>query len=161
MSDAPYFRAGAGAVIYTETGEIVIFRRAGEEDIWQLQQGGMDANETPEDTLWRELYEETDLLKANFIEVTPYPDWILYSYPPEVRTTLKRPDTLGQVHRWWFLKLNPEVKIDITKAQDQEFSDWKLVDFDELLAARTTGWKFEVYKKLSDYFTDHIKPTLK
>ena len=116
MSDAPYFRAGAGAVIYTETGEIVIFRRAGEEDIWQLQQGGMDANETPEDTLWRELYEETDLLKANFIEVTPYPDWILYSYPPEVRTTLKRPDTLGQVHRWWFLKLNPEVKIDLTKA---------------------------------------------
>lgn len=160
MSDTPYFRAGAGAVIYTDVGEIIIFRRAGQDDIWQLQQGGMDANEEPEDTLWRELYEETALLKNDFTEVIPYPEWILYSYPPSIRASLKRPDTLGQVHRWWFLKLAPSTIINLAAAPDQEFSDWKLSTFDELLAPRTDNWKYDVYAKLAEYFTTNIKPNL-
>lgn len=160
MSNTPYFRAGAGAIIYTETGEIIIFKRSDEAASWQFQQGGMDEGETPERTLWRELYEETGLQKIAFTTVIAYPKWIHYAYPPEIYAQLKRPNTLGQVHRWWFLKLASNVAIDLASAPDQEFSEWKKTTFEEFLPSRVGDWKFEVYKELSDYFTLHIKPTL-
>lgn len=156
MSQNQYFRVGAGSVIYNDQGEILLFSRTDNPTIWQLQQGGMDEGETMDQTLWRELFEETALTEADFEQVDKYPDWLLYEYTWALRPELKDPNCLGQAHNWYFLKLKPGVEIDITKAVDKEFSEAKWVSFDHLLALPDT-LKKDVYKALSKYFIENIQ----
>lgn len=155
MSQNQYFRAGAGSVIYNDNGEILLFSRSDRPNIWQLQQGGMDSGENIEQTLWRELLEETAFTRENFYEVAPYPTWLLYQYSVQVRELMSKPDCLGQTHRWYFLKLKTDAKIDITKAADPEFSDWKWSTFAELIA-ETDTLKKEVYQELGSFFETNI-----
>lgn len=158
MSDSCYFRAGAGSVIYNDVGKIVIFKRAAHPvGVWQMQQGGIDSGEAVEATLWRELREEVGLTEDDFDTVTQYPSWIAYEFGEGVtkNPSNPNPDRLGQCHRWWFLKLKNDVTVDLTKATDKEFSDYRWVDFDELIAL-TNELKQPVYQTLADYFATHI-----
>lgn len=156
MSQNQYFRVGAGSVIYNEHGEILLFSRTDNPALWQLQQGGMDPNEEMEETLWRELREETALTQADIEQVDKYPDWLLYEYTSEVRPLLKDPNCLGQIHNWYFLKLKTGVEIDLSKAVDKEFSEAKWVTLEEFLSLPDT-LKKDVYTTLADYFTNHIQ----
>jgi len=155
MSQNQYFRAGTGAIIYNEDGQILIFSRKDNPEIWQLQQGGQDIGENVEDTLWRELREETALLESDFTKVDSFPDWTLYTYSDALRKDLKDSNCLGQAHRWFFLKLKPETKLDLTEAHDDEFIDFKWCTFAELLAITDT-LKFDVYTKLAHHFEQNI-----
>ncbi len=152
----PYFRPGAGSVIYNETGEVLIFERADQPGTWQLPQGGMDAGEEPLETLWRELKEETGFSQTDIAKVTEYPHWTIYAYPAKIRT-LVRPDCLGQAHRWYFLELKPGIEVDLTKAHDKEFTDWRWTSFTQLIT-ETGELKKEIYIQLASYFTENIKP---
>lgn len=128
-----------------------------------MQQGGIDPGEEVETTLWRELGEEVGLTSDDFDVVTPYPHWIPYEFGEGV---VKNPDNpnpnrLGQCHRWWFLKLKDTVEIDLNKATDEEFSDYRWVSFEELIA-ETNSSKQHVYQTLADYFRSHISsPNIK
>ncbi len=155
----PYFRPGAGSVIYNQTGNILVFERADLPLTWQLQQGGLDALETPYEALWREVKEETGLDKSNFLTQTEYPDWTLYTYSEETRAKFTT-NCLGQVHRWFFLELDPRVTIDLRQATDKEFTDWKWSNFEEILST-TNAMKLPVYTKLAQFFKTHIAPSLK
>lgn len=162
MTQTQFFRAGTGAVIYTETGEIILFQRADQPEVWQLQQGGIDAGESPEETLWRELKEETGITEANVTKTHEYPDWLYYEYTPAIRTTLRDPNTIGQIHRWYFLKLAPGVTIDVSTVSDKEFTDHKTSHFEEITSSNHphNQLKRTVYTKLADYFHTHVLPTL-
>lgn len=153
-----YFRAGAGAIIYNDEGKILVFKRAAHPiGVWQLQQGGNDIGEKPEETLWRELVEETGLVKDEFTEVIEYPKWTIYEYSDEIRLDKNNPEPyrLGQCHKWWFLKLKPDTEIDLAKATDEEFSDWRWTTFDELIN-ESHELKKPVYEELRDYFSANI-----
>lgn len=157
MSQNQYFRVGSGSVIYNEKGEILLFRRADNQDLWQFQQGGMDRGETSEETLWRELLEETGLTQNDIELVTKYPDWLLYEYKPtEIRATLKDPNCFGQAHQWYFLKLGEGVEVDLEKAVDKEFVEVKWSTFEHLLSLPDT-FKHHVFKALSEYFATNIQ----
>ncbi len=156
-----YFRAGAGTVLYREDGTIAIFQRANLPEVWQLQQGGCDHDETVEDTLWRELYEETALTQAHITSVTPYPTWLPYPYPDAMRSQLRDPNCLGQIHRWYFLKLAPETVIDVTQAADKEFLACRFTTWTDLLAAQVPPHDIKkvVYQTLANYFATTIMDT--
>jgi putative (di)nucleoside polyphosphate hydrolase len=156
MSQNQYFRVGAGSVIYNEAGEILLFSRTDNPDLWQLQQGGMNPNEEMDKTLWRELLEETALTPDDFERVDKYPDWLLYEYTSEVRPRLKDSNCLGQMHNWYFLKVKPGVQVDISKATDKEFAEAKWATLEEFLSLPDT-LKKDVYTTLADYFTNHIQ----
>jgi putative (di)nucleoside polyphosphate hydrolase len=156
MSQSQYFRIGAGSIIYNDAGEIALFARNGEAHIWQFQQGGMDEGEEIEDTLWRELLEETGLTRDDVALVTPYPTWLSYTYPEDLRMTLRDQNCRGQIHRWYFLKLKPGVLIDLEKAADKEFVDVRFSSFAEFLTAGDR-LKHEVYTELSRFFTKEIQ----
>lgn len=157
--NTPYFRAGAGAVIYQADGDILVFKRAG-EDVWQFQQGGMDAGETPEQTLWRELEEETALTKTNFLTIHPFPTWTLYSYPTGTSLPAHYAEVLGQTHRWWFLELAADTTINLDAAADNEFEDYKWLSFADFMTLSTHSFKQGVYEELFEYFKNQIMPTL-
>lgn len=152
--DKPYFRVGVGALLYYASGEIICFRRADKPDLWQFPQGGVDAEESYEDTLWRELYEETALTRDSINSVRPYPDWTLYEYPPALQ-----PETgsiVGQVHRWYFLELQTDATPDLDRAADKEFSDWKCLRVADFLALPGHDFKLPMYKKLAHYFQNSM-----
>jgi putative (di)nucleoside polyphosphate hydrolase len=154
MSKSQYFRAGAGCVIYNDKGQILLFSRADKPEVWQFPQGGMDAGESTEETLWRELLEETGLIKSDFSQVTSYPEKTLYEYPAEMKSHLNDPNCLGQVHSWYFLKINPETQIYLSKVAHPEFNDHKWSSFEELL--EKTDFKKKVYQKLHQYFLENV-----
>lgn len=146
--DTRFFRAGVGTVIYNQAGEVVLFERAQNPvGIWQFQQGGIDLGETVEDTLWRELREEVGLDKVDFLQVTSYPKWTIHSY----NETDASKSRIGQVHRWFFLELKPDVEIDLAKASEHEASDWRFVTFVEAVDECEAS-KRPVYQELADYF---------
>ncbi len=151
MSPNQYFRAGVGAVLYNEANQIFIFNRSDIAGLWQFPQGGLDTDEDPISALWRELEEETGLTETSIDLVTPYPTWLYYEYQTELRHTLRDPNCLGQIHRWYFLKIKPGVTVDLNLASHKEFSDFKLATFTDLLKQEDT-LKQAVFKTLSEYF---------
>lgn len=155
MSQNQYFRVGVGIVLYNEDKEIYIFRRSDLPDVWQFPQGGMDAGETPLETLWRELEEETGLTEDDISEVTPFPNFLLYEYNPELRPSLKDPNCAGQIHHWFFLEIMPGTNLDLNLAKDDEFIDYKITDFDELVELGS-DMKQHVYEELAEYFINEL-----
>lgn len=153
--NTPYFRKGAGSVIYKEDGQVLVFKRTG-ENIWQFQQGGMDEGEEPEQTLWRELEEETALIKDDFIKIHPYPTPTIYHYPIEMILPARYINCLGQTHRWWFLEIASGTEIDLNKASDKEFEDYHWIPFTEYLLTTNSSFKHSVYNELFDYFRNNI-----
>lgn len=156
--DTRFFRAGVGTVIYNHNDQVVLFERAKYPiGIWQFQQGGIDINEDTETTLWRELKEEVGLSKTDFTDVHELPFWTVYQDQNSISDTSK--SRLGQAHKWYFLKLNPDTEIDLSKADDNEASAFKWVTFAEAIAV-TSENKKHVYQSLETYFLGHIEPGL-
>lgn len=155
MSTNQYFRAGVGVVLYTDQKQIYLFRRTDLPNVWQFPQGGMDAGETPETTLWRELKEETGLTAEAIATVTQYPDLLHYAYDQNLRHTLRDPNCLGQIHTWFFLKVTPGTTIDLTTASDDEFIEYKLADFDTLLEL-ADPLKNHVYEALAQHLATKL-----
>lgn len=151
MTDKLYFRPGVGAVIYNVSGDILVFERADLPGLWQCMQGGMDIGETYEDTLWRELEEETGLRPDDIDQVTAYPKWTLYEFSAEMkaRTTMK--NCLGQVHRWFFLRLKADTTVDLSRATHEEFSNFQFMTFPHFLTVAASA-KLAMYEELYDYF---------
>jgi len=56
------YRKGVGIVVVNDSGQFFLGKRVGAE-AWQFPQGGIDDGETPEQALYRELYEETGIKK--------------------------------------------------------------------------------------------------
>ena len=54
------YRKGVGIIIVNSDLQFFLGKRIG-ADAWQFPQGGIDEGETPEEALYRELYEETGL----------------------------------------------------------------------------------------------------
>ncbi len=115
----------------------------------------MDAGEAAEETLARELFEETCLTLEDVEEVTPYPTWLYYEYPDSIKAHMKDPNGLGQIHRWYFLKLKPGTTIDVSRAKDKEFTDSRWSTFEDLLASADI-LKQTVYTELYNYFKTNI-----
>lgn len=152
--DTRFFRAGVGTVIYNENGQVALFQRAKNPiGIWQFQQGGIDLGEDLETTLWRELEEEIGLSKADIALIHEMPSWTIHS----TKSATKDPEKsrLGQAHKWFFLKLESTVEIDLSKALDDEASDFRWSTFTDAISG-TEETKKHVYSELEIYFKEHI-----
>jgi putative (di)nucleoside polyphosphate hydrolase len=153
-SDARFFRAGVGTVIYDSDNKVALFKRAKfPVGVWQFQQGGIDVGEEFETTLWRELKEEIGLEKTDIEKVDEFPDWTIHASQNALDDATK--SRIGQAHKWYFLKLRPGVEIDLTKALDDEADEYR---FDTFSAAidECDDLKKPVYKKLQEYFLEQI-----
>jgi putative (di)nucleoside polyphosphate hydrolase len=149
-----YFRAGVGTVIYNAAGQVAWFRRGHYPvGVWQFQQGGIGSGESIEQTLWRELHEEVGITPHEVVDIIQYPRWTVCAYSPEImdKEDNRYKDRLGQAHRWFFLKLKPEVTIDMSCALEDEFTAHKWIDFEDAIEETITEKK-SVYEELYEFF---------
>lgn len=118
---AAFFRASVAACVTDGAGAVLACRRRGAHDgAWQVPQGGIEADEDPEQALWRELREEVGLRASDLRIERVRPDWLAYELP----VAFRGPKTgLGQVQKWFLLASTvPSLAIELDGV---EFDDWR------------------------------------
>jgi putative (di)nucleoside polyphosphate hydrolase len=125
------YRAGVGVMLLNRRAQVLVGRRIDmPSDAWQMPQGGIDGDETPEAAAWREMREETGTDKAALLAESR--DWYFYDLPPDLADQIWHGRFRGQRQKWFaFRFLGEDSDIDITTHRP-EFSAWKWAAMGEL-----------------------------
>lgn len=157
---AQSFRAGVVMVVRREDGAVLACERSDAPGSWQLPQGGVDPGESPVDAAWRELAEETGLTDVDVRLVSELPDWIVYEWPPELRSaTRKFGDAVrGQAQKWFLFGVIPPADGSDDgrdeghahhlrpQVDDREFRSWSWMDPHTLVDA-VIEWRRDAYRR--------------
>jgi putative (di)nucleoside polyphosphate hydrolase len=144
MIDEYGYRPNVGIVLCNDDGRVFWGRRSG-QDGWQFPQGGIKHSETPEEALFRELYEEVGLAAASVKVLGRTREWLRYDIPGGLRRGAGG-QFRGQKQIWFLLRLlgrDDDVQLD---ASDKpEFDAWRWIRYwdalDEIIA-----FKRDVYR---------------
>lgn len=147
--DARGYRYNIGIIILNARGQAFWGKRRG-QDAWQFPQGGLNAGESSEDAMLRELYEETGVHaeQVDILGVTS--TWLCYRLPIRYRRG-RQPgivQCLGQKQKWFLLRLRDEssVAFDLQASGSPEFDDWCWIDY-WLPANQVVYFKRKVYRQ--------------
>jgi putative (di)nucleoside polyphosphate hydrolase len=115
------------AAVGRADGQWLAFERNDLAGEWQLPQGGIESDETPEQAAWRELGEETGLGTDDVRLTGEHPYWTVYEWPESAQTE----NRLGQAHRWFFFEpLNDDL---VPTPDGREFCAWRWMNVTELV----------------------------
>lgn len=128
MIDTKGFRPNIGIILANHAGQIFWAKRVG-WDAWQFPQGGMNPNESLEDTLFRELREEIGLQRGDVTILGRTRHWLRYRIPPRlIRKT--EPVCIGQKQIWYLLRLEAhDDQIHFDRTEKPEFDGWQWVSY--------------------------------
>ena len=151
----PYRRC-AGVVLVNDAGLIFAGQRKDNPvAAWQMPQGGIDGDEKPKQAALRELWEETGVSEDLVEFIAKAPDWVTYDLPPELLGKVWGGKYRGQRQKWFLFRFRgTDEQIDIA-TEHPEFSEWKWVTVDEMIAA-IVPFKRAVYEKIVAMFRDHL-----
>jgi putative (di)nucleoside polyphosphate hydrolase len=147
--------------LFNASGEVLIgrrFRDDGPEIVlpgleWQMPQGGIDAAENPRDAVTRELWEETGVTSAEYLDET---DWLTYEFPDHLVPPSHRLARFrGQRQKWFAMRFTgPADEIDpLTprNGQPAEFDAWRWERLDRV-ADLVVPFRREVYRAVAQRF---------
>ena len=145
--DREGFRPNVGIIIQNDAGRVLWARRVGGYDAWQFPQGGILRGESPEDALYRELYEEVGLGRSSVEILARTKGWLRYRLPKHMRRKTSSTRFLGQKQRWFLLRLLAEddtVRVD--RSDKPEFDGWRWVSY-WYPVGQVIAFKREVYRR--------------
>lgn len=149
MVDADGFRPNVGIVVAANdgSGRVLWARRVGGHDAWQFPQGGLHDGESPEDAVFRELYEEVGLGDHDVRVLARTKGWLRYRLPKRLRRNNSTPGFVGQKQKWFLLELtsSPD-NIRFDRGRKAEFDGWRWVSF-WYPVTRVVDFKREVYRR--------------
>ncbi|UZE49709.1 RNA pyrophosphohydrolase [Rhodopseudomonas sp. P2A-2r] len=163
MTEKPY-RPNVGVALFNADGLVLIGRRFkddGPEIIlpgleWQMPQGGIDAGENPRDAAMRELWEETGVVNADYLDET---DWLTYDFIPFDDPTHRFGKFRGQRQKWFALRFtgrDDEVDPLATRnGQPAEFDSWRWEKLDGV-ADLVVPFRREVYRAVAERFAKFV-----
>jgi putative (di)nucleoside polyphosphate hydrolase len=147
MIDANGYRANVGIIICNAEGQVLWARRIGGANAWQFPQGGIDDNETPEQAMYRELYEEVGLTPEKVKIVAMTAGWLNYRLPKQFVREYQSPVCIGQKQKWFLLQLLvDDSHIVLNKTKSVEFDHWQWVSYWYPLD-QVIDFKREVYRQ--------------
>ena len=127
--DSEGFRANVGIILCNDAGELMLAGRVGSKG-WQFPQGGMLRDESPEEAMFRELYEEVGLQTEDVEILGATDDWLRYRLPDKFVRRGSKPLCIGQKQRWFILKLlASEERLRFDQSDTPEFDRWRWVEF--------------------------------
>ncbi|WP_444932350.1 RNA pyrophosphohydrolase [Microbulbifer sp. SSSA002] len=145
--DAEGFRPNVGIIVLNARGQALWARRVGGKDAWQFPQGGINPGETPEQALYRELYEEVGLTRDQVSMIACTRGWLRYRLPQRLIRRRSEPLCIGQKQKWYLLKLEAdESSISFDNGYKPEFDHWRWVSYWHPLSKVVT-FKREVYRR--------------
>ena len=144
--DEDGFRPNVGIIVCNPSGRLLWTKRIG-QDAWQFPQGGMQAGETFEEALYRELHEEVGLSAGDVSILGRTRGWLRYRLPERLIRRVPEPLCIGQKQKWFLLSLDSaESRIQLAHSDQPEFDDWRWVSYWEPLR-KVIAFKREVYRK--------------
>jgi len=148
------YRKGVGIVIVNAKGQFFLGKRIGAE-AWQFPQGGIDEGENPEESLYRELHEETGLVKDKVTIVAVSKKWLVYHIPHVYQRSNKKYD--GAMQKWFLLKLTgTNEDVNLNAVNEAEFDAWKWADKNTAINS-VIRFKKAVYASIFAEFADVLK----
>jgi len=146
------YRANVGIMLVNRDHQILAGDAIHYPGEWMMPQGGIDAAETSEQALQRELYEETGLSFAELRLLREYPGWLQYRFrKPQYKNDIYY---VGQRQKWFLLEYNGPLP-NAAKVQEQEFScfDWVEPDW---LVEQIPAFKKTVYETVVSAFRPYF-----
>ncbi len=157
MIDSEGFRANVGIVLSNDAGQVFWAKRTG-QDGWQFPQGGIKADESAEDAMYRELREEVGLLPEHIEIVGCTSDWLKYWLPEKFIRHNSMPLCIGQKQIWYLLKLvADETNIDLSYSKKPEFDHWEWIEYWSP-ASKVIEFKRNVYEQALNEFAPFLFP---
>ena len=147
MIDAEGFRPNVGMILCNAQGQVLWAKRIG-HNAWQFPQGGISEGETPEQALYRELWEEVGLLPEHVKILAQTNGWLHYRLPHRyIRQDDVPPVCIGQKQKWFLLQLTAsESNIHLDASSPAEFDHWMWVSYWYPLT-EVVAFKKDVYRK--------------
>ena len=145
MLDKEGYRPNVGIILLNDRNEVFWGKRA-KQHSWQFPQGGIKHGETPEQAMYRELYEEIGLSAEHVRIVARTREWMRYEVPEQwIRRDL-RGNYRGQKQIWFLLRLvGRECDVRLRASDRPEFDAWRWNDYWVPLES-VIDFKREVYQ---------------
>lgn len=150
------YRPCAGVILLNRDGQVFVGQRLDSTlEAWQMPQGGIDPGEDPLDAAYRELWEETGVVRDH-VELLAAPEIELeYDLPDDLIGKVWKGKWRGQRQRWFLFLLNADDDaIDIVTAEP-EFRAWRWID-PRALPDVIVPFKRDLYVRLLDIFADPL-----
>lgn len=146
MIDGDGFRPNVGIIISNAQGQVLWAKRYG-HDAWQFPQGGIAEGESPEQAMYRELWEEVGLERHDVKILGQTRGWLRYRLPRRFVRNDKQPVCIGQKQKWFLLQLlSDDSRVALDKQKPAEFDHWSWVSYWYPLN-QVVAFKREVYRK--------------
>jgi putative (di)nucleoside polyphosphate hydrolase len=127
--DKAGYRYGVGIILVNDNRQVFFAKRIGMV-AWQFPQGGMKEEETPEQTMYRELKEEIGLNPEDVQIISSTRRWLRYRLPARLVRHYAKPLCIGQKQKWFLLRLtNKAAEINLQVNADPEFDAWAWVSY--------------------------------
>ena len=151
MIDFDGYRPNVGIVICNRKGQVLWAKRYGQNS-WQFPQGGINDNESAEQAMYRELYEEIGLQPKDVKVLYASKHWLRYKLPKRLLRYDSKPMCIGQKQRWFLLQLvGDEKNINMNTTKSPEFDGWRWVSF-WYPVRQVVSFKKDVYRKAMKEF---------
>ena len=151
MIDFDGYRPNVGIVICNRKGQVFWAKRYGQNS-WQFPQGGINDNESAEQAMYRELYEEVGLQPKDVKVLYASKHWLRYKLPKRLLRYDSKPVCIGQKQRWFLLQLvGDEKNINMNTTKSPEFDGWRWVSF-WYPVRQVVSFKKDVYRKAMKEF---------
>lgn len=145
MLDRDGFRPSIAIVVANAKNQVFWAKRIREHS-WQFPQGGIDPNESPEQAMYRELWEEVGLFPEHVQILGRTRDWLRYYVPRNWIRREWRGSYRGQKQIWYLLRfVGRDSDIDLRTTEKPEFDAWRWHGYHVPLDA-VIEFKRDVYK---------------
>lgn len=150
------YRSGVGVMLINREKKIFVGKRIdNNSDAWQMPQGGIDAGESEDEAMFRELKEETGIPDSSIRVLHKSQGHHYYNLPYKLQKKFWGGKYLGQKQRWYLAELISDEKVINIQTENPEFSDWKWISKDEIISAIVAfkrGLYEDIIKEFEKFF---------
>lgn len=146
MLDRDGYRPNVGIVLCNAKNEVFWGKRINQH-AWQFPQGGIKRGETPEQAMYRELFEEIGLRPELVKILGRTRNWLHYDVPHEWMNPKNRSNNYrGQKQIWFLLRLTGrDSDVSLRASEHPEFDAWRWSNYWAPLE-NVVAFKREVYQ---------------